>query len=305
MRFSLTYPLLHHPADPELFTGAAVTEVARAAEDAGFDALAFTEHPMPSDRWLAAGGHDALDPFIALTWAAAATERLRLLTNITVVAYRNPFLLAKTVATLDSLSGGRVILGAAAGYLKSEFRALGVDFDERNELTDEGIVAMKLAWTQENVTFEGRHFRARGNTMQPRPASTPHPPIWVGGNSKRAIRRAVDLGQGWVPFPNPDAQTRALKTPALTTIEDLAERIDYARDYAAEAGRTEPLDICCSPLRFVRLGETRQYGPDLFEEIDALAAVGVTWVTVGFGAATRAEWLAQVESFGEEVLSRF
>ena len=115
MRFTLTYPLLHHPAPPELFTGAAVAEVARAAEAAGFDALAFTEHPMPSDRWLEAGGHDAVDPFIALTWAAAATEHLRLLTNITVVAYRNPFLLAKTVATLDSLSGGRVILGAGRG----------------------------------------------------------------------------------------------------------------------------------------------------------------------------------------------
>ena len=211
MRYSLTYPLLHHPSPPELFTGDAVAAVAQAAEAAGFDALAFTEHPMPSDRWLHAGGHDAIDPFIALTWAAAATEHLRLLTNITVVAYRNPFLLAKTVATLDSLSGGRVILGAAAGYLKSEFRALGVDFDERNELFDEALEVLALSWAGEPVTY-------RAATSPPRqpagadagPAAAPHldrgqqcggPPTGRGvGPGLDAVRQPAP-GQSGRPHP--------------------------------------------------------------------------------------------------------
>ncbi len=237
--FTLTYPLLHHPAPPELFTGKAVAEVARAAEAAGFDALAFTEHPMPSDRWLNAGGHDALDPFIALTWAAAATERLRLLTNITVVAYRNPFLLAKTVATLDSLSGGRVILGAAAGYLKSEFRALGVDFDERNELFDEALEVLALTWAGEPVTYEGRHFSAAGNQLVPVPVQQP-PPIWIGGNSTIARRRAATHGQGWMPFANPPQTTRVVRTASISNADDLAPLLDELSDLDPGGGAGAP-----------------------------------------------------------------
>ena len=105
--------------------------------------------------------------------------------------------------SLDRLTGGRVILGVAAGYLRPEFGALGVEFDERNELTDEAIDAMVAAWTTDGVALEGRHFRARGNTMLPRPFAQPHPPIWVGGNSKTAIRRAVERGPGLAAVPEP------------------------------------------------------------------------------------------------------
>ncbi len=196
---------------------------------------------MPSDRWLKAGGHDAIDPFIALTWAAAATERLRLLTNITVVAYRNPFLLAKTVATLDALSDGRVILGAAAGYLKSEFRALGVDFDERNELFDEAFEVLAMTWAGEPVTYEGRHFSAAGNQLVPVPVQQP-PPIWIGGNSTVARRRAAEHGQGWMPFPNPPQTNRVVRTAAISTADDLAPLLDELRTWTRDAGR-DPLDI--------------------------------------------------------------
>lgn len=304
MQFSVSLPTDQVERASEFVTGDAVAEMAAAAEAAGFAACNVTDHPFPDDRWLETGGHHALEPTVALSFAAAATTTLKLLTHIYVLAYRNPFLAAKATLSLDVLSGGRLILGVASGYLRPEFGALGVDFDERNELTDEAIVAMRRAWTEDHVVFEGRHFRARGNTMRPRPVSVPHPPIWVGGNSRRAIRRAVELGQGWVPFPNPPAQTRALKTPALTSIDDLAVRVEYARAHADAVGRTEPLDVCCAPLRFVRLGEDREYGVDLLEELAVLESIGVTWVTIGFGARTRAEWLSQVASFGEEVLTR-
>lgn len=300
MRFSLTYPLLHHPAPPELFTGKAVAEVARAAEAAGFDALAFTEHPMPSDRWLNAGGHDALDPFIALTWAAAVTERLRLLTNITVVAYRNPFLLAKTVATLDALSGGRMILGAAAGYLKSEFRALGVDFDERNELFDEALEVLAMTWSGEPVTYEGRHFSAAGNQLVPVPVQQP-PPLWIGGNSTVARRRAVHHGQGWMPFPNPPQTNRVVRTASIWTPDDLAPLIDELSTWTREAGR-DPLDI-----HFGGAGGGTPGAPDFDPghhraNVDELEAIGVTWTGAGTAGDDLASVLTGIEAYGREVI---
>jgi probable F420-dependent oxidoreductase len=263
-----------------------------------------TDHPFPDDRWLATGGHHALDPMVVLAVAGAATSTLRLQTHVFVLAYRNPFLSAKSVLSLDRLSGGRVILGVASGYLRPEFGALGVDFDERNELTDEAIDAMIAAWTTDGVALDGRHFRARGNTMAPRPIARPHPPIWVGGNSKLAIRRAVERGQGWLPFPNPQAASRALKTPAMESVADLAERLQYARDHAETIGRTEPLEVCCA-LFSRALGGS---GADDFaaqrDEVAELAALGAGWVTVQFPGTTRAEWRTQMERFASEVLNR-
>ena len=189
MKFHVGLPTDRVDAGAEFVSADGIAVVARAAEDAGFDSVFVTEHPYPEDAWLASGGHHALDPFVALSFAASATTTVRLLTNLCVVPYRNPFLVAKAAMTLDVLSGGRLTLGVGAGYLEPEFRALGVDFEERNELLDEGLVAIKRAWTESGVTMTGRHFDVRGHTMLPRPVQSPHPPIWVGGNSKRAIRR--------------------------------------------------------------------------------------------------------------------
>jgi probable F420-dependent oxidoreductase len=189
-----------------------------------------------------------LDPFVALAFAAAATTRLRLHTNLCIPAYRNPFLLAKSVASLDALSGGRVILGIGAGYLRSEFDALGMPFDQRNDATDEAIKAMRAAWTGDSVAMDGTRFHARGNTMLPTPAQAGGPPIWIGGNSRTAVRRAVQLADGWSPFPNPAKSAERRRTPALETIDDLRRFIALARDEAEAAGRTAPLEIVFMPL---------------------------------------------------------
>src|SRR5262245_40989629 len=202
MQYSVSLPVERIDRASEFVTQTAIADIAKAAEDAGFAACFVTDHPFPPHRWLHGGGHHALDPFVALSFAAAATTRLRLQTHILVLPYRNPFLTAKAVLSLDVLSGGRVTLGVAAGYLRGEFAALGASFDERQEVSDETIRAMKLAWAGDDVRFEGRGFRAAGSSMGFRPVQQPHPPIWVGGNSRAAIRRAVELGDGWVPFPN-------------------------------------------------------------------------------------------------------
>ena len=239
MRFSVQLPTENVDATDEFLSAEAIGEMARAAEAAGFDACFVTDHPIPGTRWLAGGGHHSLDPFVALSLAAAATTRIRLQTNVLVLPYRNPFLAAKAAASLDVASGGRLILGVATGYLESEFEALGVPLEERNELADEALEVMVESWRGRDVRFKGRHFIARGNTALPRPAQRPHPPLWVGGNSKRAIRRAVEYGQGWLPFPTPAKLARHIRTAVIESLDDLDERIAYAREHAAAVGRSE------------------------------------------------------------------
>ncbi len=167
MKHWVTYPLIAHPYDPAFVSKDALVRFARTAETAGFDGIGFTDHPAPSHKWLQAGGHDALDPFAALAFTAAVTDRLLLIPNIAVLPYRNPFLVAKTVATIDVLSGGRFVLATATGYLRSEYLALGVDFDARNELFDEALQVLRGVWTTDDFAYEGRNFTARGLDRQP------------------------------------------------------------------------------------------------------------------------------------------
>jgi probable F420-dependent oxidoreductase len=276
MQISVGLPVDHVDHAAEFVTGDAIGEMAAAVEAAGLDAVFVTDHPAPDDRWLAGGGHHAQDPLVALAFAAAATSRVSLHTHVYVAAYRNPFLAAKSVSTLQNLSGGRVILGVAAGYLRPEFAALGVDFETRNEALVETVGLMRRLWSEDGVATETPRYRARGVTQLPHPAPIP---VWVGGNSTRAMRHAVEVGDGWSPFPNPPAASRATKTPAITNLDDLAARLDAARAHAAEIGRTEPLSVCFAPFQ-----------PD--DEFGAYADLGVDWLAVGFdGCTSRAEWL--------------
>ena len=166
MKFTITHPMHRHPYNPELVSGEGIAEVAAAAEAAGIHGFGFTDHPAPSQRWLEAGGHDALDPFVAMGYAAARTTTLRLIPNIVVLPYRNPFVVAKSGATLDLLSGGRFTLAVGVGYLKREFAALGVDFEERAALFDEALDVIRAIWTTDDVDLRGhalqrpRHHRA-------------------------------------------------------------------------------------------------------------------------------------------------
>jgi probable F420-dependent oxidoreductase len=294
----------HRVDRPDQFlTREAIVEMASAAEAAGFDAVFVTEHPIPGDAWLASGGHHALDPFVVLSVVAAATTRLRLHTNLVIAAYRNPYLLAKTIASLDVVSGGRLIAGIGTGYLEAEFAALGVDFAERNELTDEALAAMKDVWRGSSVEFAGRHFTAAANTALPRPIQQPHPPLWIGGNSRRAIRRAVELGDGWAPMPNPARSARRRHSPALETVDDLRRGVDYARAHADAVGRTRPLEIVFMPLGLDMLSAGGYEPAAVLAGIAELEAAGVTYLVVSFPAATRAGFCDELARFGREVIA--
>ncbi len=302
MKVSVGLPTHRIDRFDELASADAIRELSQAAEEAGFDAAFVTEHPFPDDAWLAKGGHHALDPFVALAFAAAATSRLRLETNLCIAAYRNPFLLAKAVATLDALSGGRTILGIGAGYLEGEFAALGAPFDERNDRTDEAIRAMRAAWSGDSVVMEGAHFDAAGNTMLPKPARAGGPPIWIGGNAKRAIRRAVELADGWAPMPNPAKSAARRRTPALETLDDLHARIIEAHEVAAAAGRTAPLEIVFMPLGLDMFTNAPVVPDDVVASIRALAEVGVTYVTTSVPGEARSEILANLEIFRDSII---
>src|ERR1700761_891930 len=153
MHFTITHPMHRHPYNPELVSGDGIVAVAVAAEAAGFSGFGFTDHPAPTQRWLESGGHDALDPFVAMSFAAAHTTTLRLIPNVVVLPYRNPFVVPKAGATLDLLSGGRFTLAVGVGYLKREFLALGVDFDERGAIFEEALQVIRDVWTADDVSF--------------------------------------------------------------------------------------------------------------------------------------------------------
>lgn len=296
---SLPFDHIEHP--DEFISMKAVSEICRAAEAAGFSAGCVTDHPVPGTRWLDNGGHYAQDPFVMLSLIAAATTTLKLQTNILVLPYRNPFLTARAVASLDVFSKGRVILGMGAGYLKAEYKALGVDFDARNDLMDEYIKAMKLAWTGEDFEFEGTGYSAPGNRIRPTPVQSPHPPLLIGGNSRRAIRRAVELGDAWHPFFAPAAVTATARTVSLAEEEDIDAALAYLHAHCEKIGREVPPEIILSSVFTIKPG----YSPQ--EAIDVISGYREKG-THGAGASvfvgSRAEWLELAADFGERVLAK-
>jgi probable F420-dependent oxidoreductase len=221
-----------------------VARVARAAEAAGFESLWAGEHvvlpdpqappsPMaPRDR--------ILDPVIALTYCAAVTTRVRLGTGIIILPQRNPLVLAKELASLDTLSNGRLIFGIGVGYLEPEFRALGAPFEQRGAVADDYLAAMRAIWSQASPAYRGRFVSFADVQAHPQPVQRPHPPIVVGGRTAAAFRRAVEQGQGWYGFAL-DVEAAA---QALAGLRDAASR--YQRP--AHLG---PLEISVTPGRGV------------------------------------------------------
>jgi len=301
VKFSIALPTDRVDAPEEFITADAVAEVASTVELLGLDALFVTDHPAPDDRWLSGGGHHALEPTVALSFAAAATSFVRLHTNIFVLAYRNPFLAAKALASLDVLSGGRLICGVAAGYLRPEFGALGVDFDRRNDLTDESIGVLRNAWTGKSVAAESREWRARGVTQLPAPASMP--PIWVGGNTDRAMRRAAELGDGWSPFPTSSGLARAAKTTDLSSVAQLADRIARLGALHDAAGRAGDLDVCCGAFNLGGYFSGVVSRSEMIDELGQMARAGVTWTTAIIPAGSMNEWTDRAETFVAEVVA--
>lgn len=304
MKFTFTHPMHSHPYNPELVTGSGIAGVAAAAEAAGFHGFGFTDHPAPTQRWLEAGGHDALDPFVAMGFAAARTTTLRLIPNIVVLPYRNPFVVAKSGATLDLISDGRFILGVGVGYLKREFAALGVDFDERGKLFDEALEVIRGIWTTDDFSYEGSHFTAKGITAHPRPVSRPHPPIWIGGNTAAARRRVTMHGDGWCPFPAPAVLAQTARTAEMSS-DILGEGIDDLRRRLETEGRDpSTIDISFTNAEGGSPGDDAFNADAYLSGVEKLAALGVTWLQVGLPGDSLTHVLETIERFGKTVIAQ-
>ncbi|HEY1636283.1 MAG TPA: LLM class F420-dependent oxidoreductase [Acidimicrobiales bacterium] len=292
MQYIYAYPE-HQGLDGDLLDAGPVSEVAKAAEDAGWDGLAFTEHPVPGARWLASGGHQTLDPFVALAAAAAVTTRLRLLTYLSVAPYRNPSLLAKAAASVDKVSDGRFILGMGTGYQKSEFFALGVDFDERNALLDEVLDVLPMHWSGEPFSYRGTHFEARDVIARPRPVQEPIP-IWLGGNAQRTLRRVAERCQGWMPLVGPAQVAATARTPHLQKA-DIAAKVAELRGLAGERGAA--LDVA-APYGDGTIADTTKDVERHRDALGAMESAGASWLIMSGTTRSVSETYDFLQAFG-------
>jgi probable F420-dependent oxidoreductase len=213
-------------------------ELGRAAEERGFESIFFPEHshipasrrtPWPGGAELPREYARTLDPFVALSMVTAATTRLRVGTGVCLVMQRDPIILAKEVATLDWLSGGRFIFGIGGGWNREEMEDHGTDPHLRWEILRERTQAMQAIWSQEEATFHGRFVNFDAIWQWPKPVQRPYPPVLIGGDGPRTFQRIVEYGDGWMPLIN-----RA--SPPV------ADRIPELQRLAAEAGRG-PLSV--------------------------------------------------------------
>ena len=210
MQFGISAPFRGPLANPE-----DIRAIAQAAERLGFGYMTVSDHilcprsidakyPYADDGefpWTQGGGGDCMEQFTLMAWLCAATTKIRLLTSVVVIPHRNPLFMAKSIATMDVLSGGRVSIGCGTGWMREEFEALGIaPFEKRGQVTNEYIGAMKALWTMENASYDGEFVKFRDVIFDPKPVQKPHPPLWIGGESGPAMRRVAAVGDVWYPF---------------------------------------------------------------------------------------------------------
>jgi probable F420-dependent oxidoreductase len=262
MRFGIIF------ANTMRFTGReGLVELAQGAEAVGFESLWTVEHVIypdgyesqyPYDRsgqMAMAPDTDLPDPLIWLTWVAAVTERIHLGTGILILPQRNPLVLAKELATLDALAGGRVELGIGVGWLKEEFEALGIPFEKRGKRTDEYVEVMRALWDGDHASHRGEFVSFEGASVNPKPPRG-RVPIHIGGHTEASARRAGRLGDGYFPGKG-----------------DLPTLIDIVRQTAADAGRDpEAIEITA--------GSAEVMGEDPVGAVQELAAIGVDRIVV-------------------------
>ncbi len=299
------------PGSGPLTAPSVMGEIARRGEEMGFDFLVCPDHiifprqvasPYPYNE---EGVHpgtltgECLDQLTMLAFLAGQTTSIRLGTSVMIVPHRNPLVAAKAIATLDVLSGGRVILGAGVGWFREEFEVLNLPpFDERGAVTDEYLRAYIELWTSDNPSFQGKYVHFDDISFLPKPVQKPHPPIWIGGESAPAVRRAAQLGNGWHPLGvNPQSP--------LATPEQLRHAMQRLASRAARAGR-DPAEI---EIGFRVAGLNLAYsGPDaerprfagnpeqVAEDIRAYRDIGVSSLVFDIGgvASSRASGAATV-----------
>ncbi len=295
--------------------------LARHAEEMGFDFIGVSDHIIiPADirsrypyslsgEFAGADPGECLEQLTLIAFLAAATSKIRLLTTVTVLPHRNPVHTAKIMSTIDALSGGRLIAGCGVGWMREEFEALGAPpFDRRGAVSDEYLRAFKELWTSDAPSFQGEFVSFDNVRFVPQPVQKPHPPIWIGGESPPALRRAGRLGDAWYPIgSNP-------RFP-METLDQINRGMDTVRQHAVAAGR-DPKEVTLSYSAgwYKDSGaELRSDGSrrlltgdsdDVAGDITALAGAGVDHLSLGFLSDTLKGALGQLERFSSVVRPR-
>ena len=238
MKYGFTLPGRGHLATPER-----LGIIARKGEEFGFDTLLTGDHILvpknissvypytEGGEFPGSGSGESMEQITLLSYIAGQTSKIRLVTSVLIVPHRNPLIAAKSLATLDLLSEGRLVVGVGVGWMREEFQALGLPpFEERGAVTDEYIRAFKVLWTEDDPHFEGKYISFDDISFLPKPVQKPHPPIWVGGESRPALRRTAELADGWFPLgSNP--------TFPMGTPEQLKAGLERLAGYAERFGR--------------------------------------------------------------------
>jgi probable F420-dependent oxidoreductase len=314
------------PAFGPLAARAAFNDAVDTIEGLGFDDVWFGDHVAVPSYAAHLTRPEWLEPLSACMLALGRTSRLRAGTDVLVLPYRDPLLVAKMASTADVLSGGRLVLGIGVGYLKGEFEALGADYGRRGAVTDEYLTAMRALWGSAGAptSFDTEFVRFNDVCMGP-PPTTGQVPVWVGGNARGALRRAALMGDGWHPlFPTPDryrsgrdaivawrgsadrfvfsislAVTRVLQTGETYTPRSWGEEADIPEDF----GYSPPVPLADD-------GRPRFVGhPDqLAADVEAYAAAGVEHFTLRFSVGDDvgvADYFDQLQRFADHVMARF
>jgi len=297
MKIGVWIPNCRHLATPEIIRTTAVR-----AEALGYDSVWVSDHVVVPHANVVNFGETIFDPLITLGVVAGATRRVQLGTTVLIIPYRNAVVTAKMVSSLDALSGGRVLFGIGAGWVAAESAMLGLPFKERGAMTDEYLRAMQELWTSRRPAFNGAYTQFNDLVFEPKPIQKPHPPIWVGGHSKAALRRTAEFGAAWHPINRPVEELRA-------------SQAEIARLCQARGRASVPALTLRNDVRIVRPGETAPKSAhagrvlagspaDLVEQIGELADIGVEHLVCEFLAADGRELEEQMATFAERVRPR-
>ena len=307
MEFGFGVPTSGAMASPD-----ALKTLVRRGEELGFSIVGVPDHivipneiraryPYSESGQFARGDGAYLEQLTLLTYLAAQTSSIRFLTSVMVLPHRNPVHTAKALATIDVLSKGRLTVGCGVGWFREEFEALGAPpFDDRGAVGNEYLRAFKELWTSDNPTFDGKYCRFTDITFAPKPVQQPHPPIWIGGESPAALRRAARLGDGWYPIgANPRFPVR--------TATEYADVVVRLRRYADDAGRDlAEIDLAYNAgaygksAQILPNGERRAFtgtSEQVAGDVHAFEQLGVRHLMLGFHKTTLAETLGHMEQF--------
>ncbi|MBV9860915.1 MAG: TIGR03619 family F420-dependent LLM class oxidoreductase [Alphaproteobacteria bacterium] len=223
----------------------AIIAAAKKAEEVGFDAIFVNDHIVVGDDARSAPWTNVYDPFVAMSFIAAHTSRIGVGVSVLIMPYRNPVATAKALATLDLMSGGRLTIGVGAGWNEAEFAALGVPFHERGARTNEYLRLWQSCWGPGRVSFAGKFFAFSDMHVSPKPLQQPHPPLWIGGFSDAALRRAARFAAVWQPTPLPIDQLVGCQAALRKACEDIGRapiptRMSFRVEFSTVTGNAPP-----------------------------------------------------------------